>query len=155
MNLDLAQPFSQRPLLLWSQVLVAEEDDAPLGDEQGELVLLRVGEVLELEALDLGADVRREVGHLGRGAEERLLGLVGAGARVGVGALRVADLVDIVQVERPRRAVGIAIAQVDAGLLEAEGRGFRKAQSVLDGLGVVDDLGDDGGWRHDERRYYK
>lgn len=148
MNLDLTEPLPQRPLLLRGEVLVPEEDDAPLGDEQGELVLLRVGEVLELEALDLGADVRREVRHLGRGPEEGLLVLVGARARVDVGPLLVADLVDVVEVERPRGPVGVAVAQVDAGLLEPGGGRLGEAERVLDGLGDVDDLGDDGGWCH-------
>lgn len=40
------------------KVLVAEDDDAALGNEQGQLVLLQVIEGRQLEAADLGADAR-------------------------------------------------------------------------------------------------
>ncbi len=46
------------------EVLVAEDDDAALGDEQGELVTLLVVELRELQAADLGADDRGQLGHL-------------------------------------------------------------------------------------------
>jgi hypothetical protein len=41
--------------------LVTEEDDAALGDEQGEFVSLLVGEVFKLQTDDFGADVGGQV----------------------------------------------------------------------------------------------
>ena len=58
-DLDFAVVLAELELLLRAQVLVAEEDDAPLGDQQGELVPLLVRQVLELQADDLSADVCR------------------------------------------------------------------------------------------------
>lgn len=63
------------------EVLVAEDDDAALGNEQGELVLLQVGEGGQLEATDLGTNGRGEAGggDTGRrvGGQQVGLGLVG------------------------------------------------------------------------------
>lgn len=119
MDLGHAVVLAQLELLLRRQVLVPEEDDAALGDEQGELVLLLVGEVLELQALDLGADMRREVGDLGGGREQRRLGLVGPRAGVVVHPLLVADLDHVLQVERSQRAVRVPLGEVDTAFLEA------------------------------------
>lgn len=67
------------------EVLVAEDHHAPLGDEQRELVLLRIAELRELQAADLGADDGCELGYLqGRvfSRQEVWLGLVGCSAAV-------------------------------------------------------------------------
>lgn len=40
------------------EVLVAEDDDTALGDQQGELVLLGIGQLRQLQARDLSADAR-------------------------------------------------------------------------------------------------
>lgn len=46
------------------EVLVPENNNAPLGDEQRELVLLLVVELGQLDAADLGANDRRQFGYL-------------------------------------------------------------------------------------------
>lgn len=151
-NLDQAKPLAQLLLLLRRQVLVAEEHDAALGDEQGELVPLVGREVLELDALDLGADVGGEVGHLGRGGEQVLLALVGARAGIDVVPRLAADLVYVVEEERARRPVRVPVGQVDAGRLETRERGDGQPQSVLSRLGHVRDGGIDGCGGHFRRR---
>lgn len=47
------------------EVLLAEGDDLALGDEAGELVLASLGQLAQLDAVDLGADRGREVRYLG------------------------------------------------------------------------------------------
>lgn len=94
-DFDLAEPFTQCFLVLGREVLVAEEDDASLGDEQSQLVFLLFRQVLELETLDFGADVGGEIGDFGRGRQEGLFLLVGARARVRVWTVLVSDLVGI------------------------------------------------------------
>ena len=54
-------PPAELELLLRREVLVPEEDDAPLGDEQRQLVLLLVGQLPEIDAMDLSSDGRRQV----------------------------------------------------------------------------------------------
>ena len=80
--LDLAEVRAEIALRLRREVLVTEEDDRALGDKERELVLLLVRELRELQPDDLGADIGGEVLDLLRGAEERLLLLVGARARI-------------------------------------------------------------------------
>ena len=46
------------------EVLVSEDDNAALGDEQRELVLLCVIQLRKLETTNLGANDRRQLGHL-------------------------------------------------------------------------------------------
>ena len=53
------------------EVLAAEDDDASLGNEQGQLVLLRVAQLRELQTPDLGADARRQVRHAQAGDGRR------------------------------------------------------------------------------------
>lgn len=67
---------------LVDEVLVTEDQDAPLGGPQRELILLLVGELAELQAPDLGADVGSHVFALGDGGQEGLLGRVGEGGAV-------------------------------------------------------------------------
>jgi hypothetical protein len=68
------------------EILVAEDDDAALGNEQGELVLLQVGQRRQLEAADLSANGRGQAGGGdtgGRvGGQQVGLGLVGDEAAV-------------------------------------------------------------------------
>lgn len=151
MNLGHAVVFTKIKLLLRRDVLVAEEDDAPLGDEQRELVLLLVREVLELQALDLGTDVRRQVRHLGGGREQGALGLFGPRAGILVLPFLVADLVHVLQVQRPRWSVRVTLREVHASLLEPVQRPVREAQRVLDGRRHVHDGRVNGGWGHGGR----
>jgi len=60
-HVDMQRPEIPPKLLLLLQpnvleILIAEDDDAALGDEQRELVLLEVVELRELQPADLGAD---------------------------------------------------------------------------------------------------
>lgn len=67
------------------EVLVPEDHHAALGDEQGELVLLRVGQLRELEARDLGSHARRQLGGLHAGvALAQKIGLCGIGIQTTV-----------------------------------------------------------------------
>jgi hypothetical protein len=94
-DLDFAVVLAELELLLRAQILVAEEYNAPLGDQKGELVSLLVRQVFELQADDLGADVRCEVLDFFRGGEEGFLLFVCAGAGVGVFSVLVSDGVDV------------------------------------------------------------
>lgn len=63
MHMQPPKILPNRLLPLWTdvlKVLVAEDDDPPLGNQQGELVLLLVRELRELQAADLGADTGRQ-----------------------------------------------------------------------------------------------
>jgi hypothetical protein len=82
-DLDLAVMFAECPLLLRRDVLVAQEDDAALGDEQAQLILLLRRQGRELEAVQLAADVARQVGD-GADAQEGGFGWIGAGAGIDV-----------------------------------------------------------------------
>jgi hypothetical protein len=74
--LDLTKVRSEIPLRLRGEILVPKEDDGPLGDEEGELVLLRLAELGELQAYDLGSEVRRKINDfLGRSEEVLLAGI--------------------------------------------------------------------------------
>lgn len=131
MDLRLAIVLPKLQLLLGREILVAEEDDAALGDEQRELVALLVRQILELQALDLRPDVHRQAGDLGGGGQERRLRLVGPRPGVVVLPLLAADLQHVLQVQRARRPVRVALGQVDAGLLEALERRLREPEGVF------------------------
>ncbi len=67
------------------EVLAPEHDDAALGEQEGQLVLLEVVQLRELQAADLGADGRSQIGHLEvgvAGVEQVGLLLVGQQAAV-------------------------------------------------------------------------
>ena len=104
-DLDFTKILSELELLLRAEVLVAEEHHAALGDQQREFVSLLVGQVFELQADDLGADVCGEVLDFFGGGEEGGFVLVGAGAGIDVFSVFVADGVDILEVERDGWAV--------------------------------------------------
>ena len=105
MNLDLTIVPAQLELLLWAQVLIAEEDNAPLGNQQSQFVFLLVIEILELEANNFGSDMRGQVlDFLCRG-KQGSLARIGASASVNILAVVVADGVDILKVEGTSRAV--------------------------------------------------
>lgn len=83
-HLDFSKVGAQFQLLLRAQVLVAEEDDASLRNQEGELILrpfsghariipcreeqptypLLIGKILQLQAYDFGADVDGHISHL-------------------------------------------------------------------------------------------
>ena len=104
-DLDFAVVLAELQLLLRAQVLATEEDDTPLGDQQGELISLLVRQIFELQADDLSADMRCEVPDFFRGGEEGFLLFVCAGAGVGVFSVLVSDGVDILEEERDGRAI--------------------------------------------------
>jgi hypothetical protein len=104
-NLDFAKVLSQLELLLRAEVLVTEEHDAALGDQKREFVSLLVGQVFELQADDLGADVCSQVLDFFGGGEEGGFVLVGARAGVDVFSVFVADGVDVLEEERDCWAV--------------------------------------------------
>ena len=104
-DLDFTEILSELELLLRAEVLVPEEHHAALGDQQREFVSLLVGQVFELQADDLGADMCGEVLDLFGGGEEGGFVLVGAGAGVDVFSIFVADGVDVLEVERDGWAV--------------------------------------------------
>lgn len=83
-NLNLTKILPKLELLLRAKILVTEEHDAALSDQKREFVSLLVGQVFELQADDLGADVRGEVLDFLGGGEEGGFVLVGAGAGVDV-----------------------------------------------------------------------
>ena len=99
-DLDFAIVFAELELLLRAKVLVTEEDNAALCDQKGEFVSLLVGEVFELKADDLGADVCGEVLDFFRGGEESCLVFVCAGAGIDVFSVLVPDGVDVLEEER-------------------------------------------------------
>ncbi len=131
MDLNLAKVLAQLLLLLRRDVLVAEEDDAALGDQQRQLVALHVGQILELQAFDLSADVRGQMRHARRRPEQVLLAPVCPRARVHVRPLLGPDLVHVLDVQRPRRPVWVPMRQVDAGLGEPLDRRRREPERVL------------------------
>lgn len=146
MNFNLAIPFTKLFLLLRRNVLIPKEDHAPLRNQQPKLVFLLRREVLELEADNLGADVRRQVDDLVGSGEQRLLLWVGPGSRVDELTVVVADLVDVIEVERPGRAVWVAVGEVDAGLFQPLARRFREVEGVLARRDEVLDVRADCDW---------
>ena len=98
-NLDFTEILPQLELLLRAEILITEEHDAALGDQKREFVSLLVGQVFELQADDLGADVCGEVLDFFGGGEEGCFVLVGARAGVDVFSVFVADGVDVLEVE--------------------------------------------------------
>jgi len=98
-DLDFAIILPKLELLLRAEVLVTEEHDAALSDQKREFVSLLVGQVFQLQADDLGADVCGEVLDFCRGGEEGGFVLVGARAGVGVCSVFVADGVDVLEEE--------------------------------------------------------
>jgi len=98
-NLNLTEILPQLKLLLRAQILITEEHDAALSDQKREFVSLLVGQVFELQADDLGADVRGQVFDFCGGGEEGGFVLVGARAGVGVCSVFVADGVDVLEEE--------------------------------------------------------
>lgn len=60
-DFDFAKVLSELELLLWAEVLVAEEDHAAFGDEKRKLISLLICEIFELEADNFGADVSGKV----------------------------------------------------------------------------------------------
>lgn len=105
MDFDFAVIGTKLELLLWTEVLIAKEDHAAFGDEQGKLVSLLVCEVFQLEANNLGADVAGQVLDFFCSREEGFLGRVCSGASVNVLAAMVSYCVDVLQVKRDCRAV--------------------------------------------------
>lgn len=99
MDFDLSEPFTELFLLLRREILIPEKDDTTLGNQERELILLLRVEVFELQTLDFGTDMRRQVSDFSRGTEQVLLGLVGTSASVDVFALLVADVDGILQEE--------------------------------------------------------
>lgn len=104
-DFDFAVVLAQLELLLRAQILVAEEDNAPLGDQQRKLISLLVGKVFELEADNLGTDVCGQVLDFLRRREQSCFLFVGASARIDVFTVFVADGVDVLQEERAGRAI--------------------------------------------------
>ena len=98
-NLDFTEILPQLELLLRAEILITEEHDAALGDQKREFVSLLVGQVFELQADNLGADVCGEVLDFFGGGEEGGFVLVGAGAGVNIFSVFVADGVDVLEVE--------------------------------------------------------
>lgn len=105
MNLNFTKVLSKFKLLLRAEILVTEEHDAALGDQKREFVSLLVGQVFELQADDLGADVRGQVLDFFGGGEEGGFVLVGARAGVDVFSVFVADGVDVLEEEGDGGAV--------------------------------------------------
>lgn len=146
-NLGLAIPLAQLQLLLGGEVLVPEEDDAALGNQESQLVTLDIRQVLELQTLDLSANVDSQVRHLGRGRQKVLLGLVCARTGIYMLPLNIPDVVHILEVERATGVVRVALAEVNTTLGEAllgpfgESKGLLLLRDkVLDGVGDGDRL---------------
>lgn len=109
MNFNLTKPLPQAPLLLRGYILIAEEDNAPLRNQQGELVFLLVRQVFELQADDLRADVDGQVADLLRGSKQMLLGLVGARGWVDVRTVIVSHGIDLVKIGWFLWLMGVAL----------------------------------------------
>jgi hypothetical protein len=105
MDLDFTVIVAELELLLRTQILVTEKHYAALCDEKSKLISLLVGQILELQSNDLGADVCGEVLDFLRSREECCLGLVCAGAGVGVFSVFIPEGVDILQEQRASWAV--------------------------------------------------
>lgn len=104
-DLDFTKILAELKLLLRAEVLVTEEHYAALGDQKREFVSLLVGQVFELQADDLGADMCGEVLDFFGGGEECGFVLVGARASVDVLSVFISDGVDVLEVERDGWAV--------------------------------------------------
>ena len=97
MNLDFAVVLAQLKLLLWAEILVAEKDDAALGDQKSEFISLLVGQIFELETDDFCANVCGKVVDFFRGREECSLVLVRTSAGVDIFSVFVPDGVDVLE----------------------------------------------------------
>lgn len=77
MLVQLSKVLSKLTLLVDAEVLlVAEEDDTPGGDQPGEIVLLKVGQVGKVNTVDFSADFGVVVEHIcGIGEEVLELGV--------------------------------------------------------------------------------
>lgn len=71
MLVQLAKVLTELSLLVDAQVfLVSEEYHAPCGDEASKVILLQVGEVGEVDAVDFSADLGVVIEDVGGGGEE-------------------------------------------------------------------------------------
>lgn len=70
MDLNLAIVFAESLLLLWREVLVAEDNYTALGYQQTKFILLFFCQVLELKAFNFRANVGGEIGDLARSREQ-------------------------------------------------------------------------------------
>jgi hypothetical protein len=131
MNFHLAKILPEGFLLLWGNILVSEEDNASLCDEKTELILLLICEVLQLKTNNLRANMSGEMDDFFCRRKKRFLFGVGTGAWIYMEAIFVSDIIDIVEVKRPRRSIRITLAQVDARPFQASSRRFREAESVF------------------------
>jgi hypothetical protein len=61
MDLHLAKPLPQLLLLLRRNLLVSQKDDAALSYQQCKLVPLHIRQILQLQSLNLRADIGRQV----------------------------------------------------------------------------------------------
>ena len=111
--------FAKLQLRLRAQILVSEEHDAPLGDQQRQLVLLLVGQVLELQADDLCPDVRSQMNNFFGCREQSLFCWICTRPSIEVLAVIVTDVVDILQVQWLSRSVWVPSAQVNSGFLKS------------------------------------
>jgi len=138
MDLDLTKVLSQLLLLLGRDILVPEKDNAPLCNQQAQLIPLLVGKVLQLQAHDLRSNVPCEMDDLLRGREQGFLLWVSASRRVNMRAVVVADIVHIINKERTRRAIWVSSRKVNAISFQPYTSGWWKGKSVLPGLSDVD-----------------
>jgi len=98
MDLHLAKMLSQLLLLLRREILISEENNGPLGNEQGQLVLLLIREVLQLQPHNLRANVAGQVDDLLGSTEQRALRLVRSGSGIYVWAIDISDLGGILKI---------------------------------------------------------
>ena len=131
MHLNFPVPFPQLLLLLGTQVLVSEEDDASFSDQKRQLIPLLRGEILKLESFDLSADVSGEICHFCCCGEQVLLRLVRPHACILIGSLLIADLVNVLQVERCIRLIRIPVGEVNTGLGEAPKGCFGEGEVII------------------------
>lgn len=84
MNFNFTKVLPKFLLLLRRQLLIPQKHHTPLRNQQRQLILLHIRQILQLQSLNLGPDIRRQVRDFGRRRKQVLLGLVGSDACVDV-----------------------------------------------------------------------
>ena len=118
MNLNLAIMLSKLLLLLRSEILISEKDNRSLRNQKSKLILLLVSKIFQLKTNNLGPNVRSQVNDFLGSTKQSAFRFVCSSSSLYMLTLNVPNIGSVVEVERFGRALGIAVAEINSGLLE-------------------------------------
>ena len=153
-DLNLSIMLAKLFLLLRRKILVTEKDNASLCDQERQFVSLLRAQVLQLQTVNFGTDVSREIFDFACSFEERLLGRVDflcSGSCIIVLPWLVPDVVGILKIKWTSWTVRVSIREVNVGPLKTSSRLFGKTQAVFLWLNHIFDRRVDSTGSHDGR----